>query len=234
MDTPKKRSKKSKKKASRQPSPAQLKINSIPSTPAQPEAGPSRLISPEPTTVEPKILDDEQPFGADFISLNIDDEDVTEDTKLTRDWDKGKIERDRDQQAGRKRRRDEPEPEKGFGAHNNSHKDHKALRQAPWTAYVDWHSCRNTAQLCVLFASKLGMSSYVEVAEIESCRMHKEVEAFLLYISPTPIEHNVRYMIVQLISSAIKKVYRDAEVLPFGSFGTKLYLPQGYEYLQTL
>lgn len=47
------------------------------------------------------------------------------------------------------------------------------------------------------------------------------------YITPTSVEHEVRAMIVQLISEGIKASYPDAEVMPFGSFGTKLYLPDG-------
>ena len=47
-------------------------------------------------------------------------------------------------------------------------------------------------------------------------------------MSPTPVEDEVRSLTVQLISNAIVKHYRDAQVLPFGSYETKLYLPLGY------
>ncbi|RPD70501.1 Nucleotidyltransferase [Lentinus tigrinus ALCF2SS1-7] len=40
-------------------------------------------------------------------------------------------------------------------------------------------------------------------------------------------EDEVRSLTVQLISSAITKGYRDAKILPFGSYETKLYLPLG-------
>jgi hypothetical protein len=59
-------------------------------------------------------------------------------------------------------------------------------------------------------------------------RLHKEVEAFVNWISPTPVEDEVRGMIVTLVSKAVTSAFPDAQVLPFGSFGTKLYLPLGY------
>ena len=58
-------------------------------------------------------------------------------------------------------------------------------------------------------------------------RLHREVEAFVDYMSPTPEEDELRTLTVALISGAIKKQYPDAEVLPFGSYETKLYLPLG-------
>lgn len=54
-----------------------------------------------------------------------------------------------------------------------------------------------------------------------------EVDAFVKYISPTPVEDEVRSLLVTLISNAIKGAFSDAEVLPFGSYETKLYLPMG-------
>ncbi len=54
------------------------------------------------------------------------------------------------------------------------------------------------------------------------------MEAFVNYMSPTPVEDEVRALTVQLVSNAIVKSYRDAQVLPFGSYETKLYLPTGY------
>jgi non-canonical poly(A) RNA polymerase PAPD5/7 len=58
--------------------------------------------------------------------------------------------------------------------------------------------------------------------------LHKEVEAFINFISPTPAEHEVRGLTIQLISKAVTKQFPDAQVLAFGSFETKLYLPLGY------
>jgi non-canonical poly(A) RNA polymerase PAPD5/7 len=58
-------------------------------------------------------------------------------------------------------------------------------------------------------------------------RLHREVDAFIKYISPTPAEDEVRGLIIQLITRAVGQNFPDAEVLPFGSYQTKLYLPLG-------
>ena len=54
------------------------------------------------------------------------------------------------------------------------------------------------------------------------------MKAFVDWISPTPVEDDVRGMIVTLVSKAVTSTFPDAKVLPFGSFETKLYLPLGY------
>jgi non-canonical poly(A) RNA polymerase PAPD5/7 len=59
-------------------------------------------------------------------------------------------------------------------------------------------------------------------------RLHREVEAFVKYVSPTREEDEVRSLAVTLISQAITKKFPDAKVLAFGSYETKLYLPLGY------
>jgi non-canonical poly(A) RNA polymerase PAPD5/7 len=58
-------------------------------------------------------------------------------------------------------------------------------------------------------------------------RLHMEVSAFVEYISPTPVEHEIRGLIIESISKVVRRAYPDAQVLPFGSFETKLYLPLG-------
>lgn len=58
-------------------------------------------------------------------------------------------------------------------------------------------------------------------------RLHQEVEAFVKWISPSPVEDEVRGLIVAQISRAVTSQFPDAKVLPFGSFETKLYLPLG-------
>jgi non-canonical poly(A) RNA polymerase PAPD5/7 len=58
-------------------------------------------------------------------------------------------------------------------------------------------------------------------------RLHKEVTAFIEFLSPTPEEHEVRGLIITLISQTISAAFPDATVLPFGSYETKLYLPLG-------
>jgi non-canonical poly(A) RNA polymerase PAPD5/7 len=60
-----------------------------------------------------------------------------------------------------------------------------------------------------------------------ACRLHKEVTAFIEFLSPTPEEHEVRGLIIALISKTISATFPDAIVLPFGSYETKLYLPLG-------
>lgn len=61
----------------------------------------------------------------------------------------------------------------------------------------------------------------------EIVSFHQEVHAFTNYMSPTRAEDEVRGMVVALIQDAIQQAFTDAEVLPFGSFSTKLYLPSG-------
>lgn len=58
-------------------------------------------------------------------------------------------------------------------------------------------------------------------------RLHREVEAFVEYISPHPEEDEVRALTVEMIQRAVVKNFPDAQVLPFGSYETKLYLPLG-------
>jgi non-canonical poly(A) RNA polymerase PAPD5/7 len=58
-------------------------------------------------------------------------------------------------------------------------------------------------------------------------RLHREVDAFVKYMSPSPVEDEVRSLIVRSISNAVTRAYPDAKVLPFGSYQTKLYLPSG-------
>ncbi len=57
--------------------------------------------------------------------------------------------------------------------------------------------------------------------------MHLEVEAFTNWISPTPVEDEIRELTVAIISRAVTAAFPDAKVLPFGSYETKLYLPSG-------
>ncbi|KAE9386395.1 hypothetical protein BT96DRAFT_1086021 [Gymnopus androsaceus JB14] len=61
-----------------------------------------------------------------------------------------------------------------------------------------------------------------------SFRLHKEVEVFTKWISPSPVEDEIRSLLVQRITLVISSKFRDAQVLPFGSYATKLYLPTGH------
>ncbi|KAF8584098.1 Nucleotidyltransferase [Ramaria rubella] len=92
----------------------------------------------------------------------------------------------------------------GDGYINKKQRTDASSRLTPWANDVEWDSCRNLAEM-----------------------MHKEVEAFVAYISPTPEEHEVRRMIIELITREIQRSWPDARISPFGSYGTKLYLPLG-------
>lgn len=73
------------------------------------------------------------------------------------------------------------------------------------------------------------MSSPSRLCEVHlnETRLHNEVRAFTRWASPTPVEDETRGLVVQHISQAITDAFPDANVLPFGSYGTKLYLPSG-------
>lgn len=62
---------------------------------------------------------------------------------------------------------------------------------------------------------------------LELARLHREVEAFYQYLSPTDEEHHVRSMIIKSIENAVVAAFPDAQIKPFGSFETRLYLPMG-------
>lgn len=54
-----------------------------------------------------------------------------------------------------------------------------------------------------------------------------EIGSFVAYIRPTREEDELRLMIIEMIRRAVTMQWPDADVVPFGSFGTKLYLPGG-------
>ena len=58
-------------------------------------------------------------------------------------------------------------------------------------------------------------------------RFHREVESFVDWISPSPVEDEIRGLIVTQITQIISATFPDARVFPFGSYQTKLYLPMG-------
>ncbi|KAF8495367.1 Nucleotidyltransferase [Gautieria morchelliformis] len=90
------------------------------------------------------------------------------------------------------------------GYANKKQRTDASSRLTPWARDVDWDNCRNLAEL-----------------------LHQEVAAFVRYISPTPEEHEVRGMVITIISRAIQSTWPDARISPFGSYETKLYLPLG-------
>ncbi|KAF8646922.1 hypothetical protein AX16_007014 [Volvariella volvacea WC 439] len=130
--------------------------------------------------------------------------------------------RDRDRRRGRSRDRDR-DRDRDYYDRNSYKRKHDRLdddddddysgrrygpdvgtRKSPWVDHVDWDSCMNAAEM-----------------------LHREVEAFVNWLSPSPVEDEVRGLIVKLIERAVVDTFSDARVLPFGSYETKLYLPQG-------
>lgn len=58
-----------------------------------------------------------------------------------------------------------------------------------------------------------------------SFRLHKEIVDFYEYIRPRDFEQRLRSELVQGLKDFCRQVFRDAEVYPFGSFPSGLYLP---------
>jgi non-canonical poly(A) RNA polymerase PAPD5/7 len=58
-----------------------------------------------------------------------------------------------------------------------------------------------------------------------SGRLHKEIMDFYDYVKPRRFEQRMRQDLVDRLRRAIRRSYHDAEVLPFGSFVSGLYLP---------
>ena len=58
-----------------------------------------------------------------------------------------------------------------------------------------------------------------------SLRLHEELIDFATFISPTQYEHNQRVALLNRITALVKTIWPKAIVQPFGSFVTRLYLP---------
>ncbi|KAJ3781377.1 hypothetical protein GGU10DRAFT_366944 [Lentinula aff. detonsa] len=137
---------------------------------------------------------------------------------LERRDDRGKDrKRDRDRDRKQKGREWTPEREWDRGKRREQDRDRRRYeqpisasvrsvgnRKLPWLEGLDLFGCHNVAEL-----------------------LHKEVEAFTRWISPSPVEDEIRCLLVAQITSAITYRFRDAEIYPFGSYATKLYLPTG-------
>ncbi|KAG7448343.1 uncharacterized protein BT62DRAFT_947383 [Guyanagaster necrorhizus] len=80
----------------------------------------------------------------------------------------------------------------------------RKVDKVPWLENLDLDSCTNVAEV-----------------------LHREVKAFTKWISPTPVEDEIRGLVVAHIKKVVAASFRDAKVLPFGSYATKLYLPTG-------
>ncbi|KAG9128356.1 hypothetical protein FRC07_000469 [Ceratobasidium sp. 392] len=105
---------------------------------------------------------------------------------------------------GTERRRAFQQLQREGGYLNYKQNQHAASRIRPWTLAVDWEACRNASEM-----------------------LHREILAYVDYISPTEREHRTRAMIVNMITATIESRWPDALVQPFGSFETGLYLPLG-------
>ncbi|KAF9218364.1 hypothetical protein BS17DRAFT_742293 [Gyrodon lividus] len=171
----------------------------------------------EPGEVEVKVPE----VGDDFIPFLVDDNEAPppseekrrsektrhQDKAPEREWDRGKALRlDRDEEShGTKRKYDLVFDEEDDWAYRKSQRyERQVTRMAPWVSQVDWDSCLNVAEM-----------------------LHREVKAFVKYMSPTPVEDEIRGLVIKLVSNAITSAFPDARILPFGSYETKLYLPNG-------
>ncbi|KAI1482196.1 hypothetical protein K445DRAFT_318962 [Daldinia sp. EC12] len=56
-------------------------------------------------------------------------------------------------------------------------------------------------------------------------RLHKEIVDFYLYVRPRNFEERVRNELLNKLRTVVKRKWADAEVYPFGSFMSGLYLP---------
>ncbi|PPQ89445.1 hypothetical protein CVT25_012824 [Psilocybe cyanescens] len=109
-------------------------------------------------------------------------------------------ERSSGRNANGKQRHDEYDD----GYANKKQRLDAASRKSPWANGLDLQCCQNVAEM-----------------------MHKEVDAFVKWISPTPVEDEVRGLIVAQVTKCITIAFPDAVVYPFGSYQIKLYLPLG-------
>ncbi|EIW73257.1 hypothetical protein TREMEDRAFT_22292, partial [Tremella mesenterica DSM 1558] len=77
-------------------------------------------------------------------------------------------------------------------------------RQIPWATNIEWDQCYDPAEM-----------------------LNREITEFYRYMSPTREEYEVRLLIIESITRAVKYKWPEATVTPFGSWQTQLYLPQG-------
>ncbi|KAF8884822.1 hypothetical protein BD779DRAFT_1535701 [Infundibulicybe gibba] len=120
------------------------------------------------------------------------------DEPAQREWDKGKIPQPQN------KRTHETAFDANDGYTSKKQRVDASSRKSPWMDGLAWEQCNNVAEM-----------------------LHLEVDAFVNWISPTPVEDEIRGLIVTLISKCVKDAFPDSQVLPFGSYQTKLYLPLG-------
>ncbi|TXT07384.1 hypothetical protein VHUM_03104 [Vanrija humicola] len=90
------------------------------------------------------------------------------------------------------------------GPRNKKEEDMANNRHAPWAVNVDWERSADTAEM-----------------------LNSEVRAFYDHMSPSVEEYTVRRDLIDYLSALIRSNFPGAEVTPFGSWQTQLYLPTG-------
>ena len=199
------------------------------STPAKPKRNKGKgsgtatpLLDKEklPATFEGPSFED----NVDFIAFELEPHELSskgeqEDLPVgERDRDAPKF-RERDGGDSKKRTLDFDQND---GYNNKKERTNAASRKAPWVTDVDWEGSINVAELYAFSPLRCIMT------DGSVYRLHREVDAFVRYVSPTREEDEVRSLVVAQISQAITRKFPDAKVLAFGSYETKLYLPLGY------
>ncbi|KDR67548.1 hypothetical protein GALMADRAFT_1079828 [Galerina marginata CBS 339.88] len=121
-----------------------------------------------------------------------------------REWDRSKVEETDRGRNGRHKRKHGDDYDRDDGYANKKQRMDAASRKCPWVRGLDLQRCQNVAEM-----------------------LHKEVEAFVHWISPSPVEDEIRGLIVTQITKVVTASFPDAVVSPFGSYQTKLYLPLG-------
>ncbi|KAF8323340.1 Nucleotidyltransferase [Clavulina sp. PMI_390] len=145
---------------------------------------------------------DTKPLVQDFIAFDLDSEEDRSDDEVNPTPSTPAQGGTQSQPSSRGKKRGAEEME----ADGYSKKQRIAAesRETPWAVDVEWDNCPNAAEM-----------------------LNQEVRAFVDYVTPTPEEHEVRMMIVEWITRTIVSEFPDAQVVPFGSFATRLYLPTG-------
>ncbi|KAJ3965614.1 hypothetical protein EV361DRAFT_966740 [Lentinula raphanica] len=153
-----------------------------------------------------------------------------------RDWDRDRDrDWDRDRDRDRDREREKDRKSKGRDQDREWDRGKRRRRESDYDRdYRDQRERRRYEQPISATVKSLGNRKlpWLEGLDLSKCNnvaelLHKEVSAFTNWISPSPVEHEIRNLLIHQITTAIKRRFPDAEVHPFGSFATKLYLPSG-------
>ncbi|KAF8163696.1 hypothetical protein B0H34DRAFT_652140 [Crassisporium funariophilum] len=157
---------------------------------------------------------DKEEERGDTGSLSERAKDKSKRRESEREWDRGKGEDDyaddrADSYGGRNGTASRNSHKRKYDDYDDGYANKKqrldaASRKSPWVYNLELERCKNVAEM-----------------------LHREVESFVDWISPTAVEDEVRGLIVTQISRIITATFPDAVVHPFGSYQTKLYLPLG-------